>query len=131
MAEYGTALERYFVETEAFRDLVEGRADIVAGDKETGKTALFRILRERYRFLPELADVEVVASFDPAGKPVIQRLAEGTVLTEGQDTTVWKGYLLSLVGNWILDLEDRRLANGDPRGGRPRPTHRTERGSRA
>ncbi len=67
VAEHDIALERYFVETETFRDLVEGKADVIAGDKGTGKTALFKILHERYPSLPELKDVEVVAGFNPVG----------------------------------------------------------------
>ena len=42
VAEHDDALERYFVETEAFRSLVSGDTDIIAGDKGTGKTALYR-----------------------------------------------------------------------------------------
>lgn len=105
VAEHDTALERYFVETETFRDLIQGKADVIAGDKGTGKTALFRILRDRFPLLPELKDIEVVAGFNPTGSPVFQRLTEGDALTEGQYSTIWKGYLLALVGNWLLDLE--------------------------
>ena len=43
VAEFDDALERYFVETETFRAIVKGDADIVAGDKGTGKTALHRV----------------------------------------------------------------------------------------
>ncbi len=48
VAEFDEALENYFVETEPFRALVSNRVDIVAGDKGTGKTAIFKILRQRY-----------------------------------------------------------------------------------
>ena len=106
MAEHDIDLERYFVETETFRSLVEDRVDVIAGDKGTGKTALFRILQGRYTSIPELDKVEIVAGFNPAGNPVFQRLAEGDVLNEGQYITIWKGYFVSLVGNWVLDLED-------------------------
>jgi ABC-type amino acid transport substrate-binding protein len=41
VAEYDTSLEKYFVETETFRALVTNRVDIVAGDKGTGKTAVY------------------------------------------------------------------------------------------
>jgi hypothetical protein len=92
VAEQDAALERYFVETEAFRSLVRGDADIIAGDKGTGKTALFRILQERAASIEELRRVEIVSGFNPAGNPVFQRLAEGEVLGEGQYTTIWKAY---------------------------------------
>lgn len=104
VAEFDEDLERYFVETQTFRALIEGEKDIVAGDKGTGKTALYKILRRRYAGLPELRGVEVVPGFNPSGNPVFQRLAQQGVLKEGQYSTVWKAYILSLVGNWLLDL---------------------------
>lgn len=109
VAEYDEALERYFVETEPFRALIENRADVIAGDKGTGKTAMYRILRKRYAHIPELSSVEVVAAFNPSGNPVFQRLAQQPVLTEGQYATIWKAYILSLVGNWLLDLYEDDL----------------------
>lgn len=106
VAEYDQALEKYFIETATFRALVQDEGDVIAGDKGTGKTALFRILQRRYPSIPELANVEVVPGFNPVGSPVFQRLAEGEVLGEGQYVTVWKAYILALVGNWILALWD-------------------------
>ena len=44
VAEFEDDLIKYFVETETFRALIHGRVDIVAGDKGTGKSALFKIL---------------------------------------------------------------------------------------
>jgi len=104
VAESDTALERYFVETPTFQSLISDRADIVAGDKGTGKTALFRILSKRYTTIPELSGVEIIAGFNPAGNPVFQRLAESELLSEGEYVAVWKTYILSLVGNLILQL---------------------------
>lgn len=106
VAEFDAALENYFVETETFRLLVNDRGDIVAGDKGTGKTALYKILQQRYRTIPELAKVEVLSGFNPSGNPVFQRLVEGEVLTEGQYISIWKAYVLSLVGNWVLQIYD-------------------------
>lgn len=110
VAEFDEALEKYFVETEPFRALVTNRADIVAGDKGTGKTALFRILRQRHNSIPEMKGIEVVAGFNPTGNPVFQRLAQEQLLTEGQYVSLWKAYLLSLVGNWILEIYGKNAA---------------------
>jgi hypothetical protein len=106
VAEHDVALERYFVETETFRTLISDGCDVVAGDKGTGKTALYRILKERYRQFPELAGVEIVPAFNPAGAPVFQRLAESTILSEQSYIGVWKSYLLALIGNWILGIAE-------------------------
>lgn len=104
VAEYDNSLEKYFVENEAFHALVNGRADIIAGDKGTGKTALYRILRKRFGSMDELKNVEVIEGFNPVGNPIFQRLVQQAVLSEGQYASVWKAYILSLVGNWLIEI---------------------------
>jgi hypothetical protein len=104
VAEFDKDLELYFVETSTFRRFISDGGDIVAGDKGTGKTALYRVFQKRYASLPELEKVEVVTAFNPTGNPVFQRLAQSPPLTEGQYITIWKTYILSLVGNWLLEL---------------------------
>jgi hypothetical protein len=111
VAEHDAALERYFVETSTFRALVRDEGDIIAGDKGTGKTALFRILKRRYATLDELRDVELVDGFNPSGSPVFQRLAESETLEEGQYITIWKAYVLALVGNWILQIYEEAFTD--------------------
>jgi hypothetical protein len=106
VAEFEDDLVRYFVETETFRALIHGRVDIVAGDKGTGKSALFKILSERYTEVAELNQVEIVPAFNASGDPVFRQLAEGSVLTEGQYRTVWKTYVLSFAGNRLLERYD-------------------------
>lgn len=109
VAEHDDALEAYFIETDVFRTLVEDKHDIVAGDKGTGKTALYRILQQRYTAL--LAETEVLAGFNPAGQPVFQRLTVGDPMSEGQYMTLWKAYVLSLVGNWVLAINEGALSH--------------------
>jgi hypothetical protein len=106
VAEHDEALERYFVETATFQALVEGEKDIIAGDKGTGKTALYRILQDRYASVEQLSNIEVIAAFNPAGNPVFQKLAEGDPLDEGQYVGISKAYVLALAGNWILALNE-------------------------
>lgn len=104
VAEFDNSLEKYFVENEAFNALISNRADIIAGDKGTGKTAVYRILRKRYASMKVLEGVEVLEGFNPAGNPIFQRLVQQQVLTEGQYASVWKAYILSLVGNWLIAI---------------------------
>jgi hypothetical protein len=104
VAEFDTDLKNHFIETQAFRKVISGEADIIAGDKGTGKTALYTVLKERYRDYQELRDVEVLPAFNPVGNPVFQRLVQVPILEEGQYVTVWKSYFLALVGNWLLEL---------------------------
>ncbi len=109
VAEEDTELENYFVETETFRALIGDAGDIIAGDKGTGKTALYKILTRRYRTIPALAKIEIVTAFNPTGNPVFQRLAMSEILTEGQYITVWKAYVLSLAGNWLLQIYEENF----------------------
>lgn len=106
VAEFDQSLEKYFVENEAFVSLIQDRADIIAGDKGTGKTAVYRMLQNRYGSIKELKGVEVLAGFNPTGSPVFQKLVQQEQLTEAQYSSVWKAYLLSLVGNWALEIVD-------------------------
>lgn len=111
VAEHDAALATYFIETDTFTQLVEDKGDVVAGDKGTGKTALFTILKGRYG--PDHdGDVVVVPAFNPAGTPIFVRLLEAGELSEAQYTAVWKTYVFSLAGNWLLDYY------GDARPGR-------------
>jgi hypothetical protein len=102
VAEYDKKLQNYFVVTDAFQHLVSGEADIVSGDKGTGKTAIYQYLKTSYKTVPELSGVEVITGFNPSGEPIFRRLGDEAKLTEGQYVTIWKMYFLSLVGNWLL-----------------------------
>ena len=113
VAEHDEALEDYFIETDVFRALVEDRRDTIAGDKGTGKTALYRILQKRYPSL--LADVEVLPGFNPAGAPVFQRLTEGEPMSEHHDL---EG-LLPVAGRQLDPAAERgRVQPQDDRAGR-------------
>ena len=103
VAEFDSALEKYFVETQSFRTVIQDKADIIAGDKGTGKTALYRILQARAAQYPELNGVTIVPAFNPDGSPIFQRLTESAPLEEAGYGSVWKTYVFALVGNWLVD----------------------------
>lgn len=102
VAEFDADLAHYFLETNTFRRLVEDQVDIVAGDKGSGKSAIYRYINDNSTTLPTLKDVVVLPGFNPSGMPVFQRLAESGILSEGQYISIWKAYILSLVGNWAI-----------------------------
>jgi hypothetical protein len=104
VAEFDRALERYFVETALFRDFVADRYDIVSGDKGTGKTAIFRFVTENRRNYEELRDIELLPAFNIAGQPVFFELTRSTVLTEGEYNSLWKAYILSVAGNYLIEM---------------------------
>lgn len=103
VAEHDTALANYFIETDTFHRLIANAADTVAGDKGTGKSALYRILAERFESYPELGAISVVPAFNPAGTPVFQQLVDLDVLSEGEYIRLWKTYFFMLGGNWLLE----------------------------
>ena len=70
VAEFDEDLEQYFVETNTFRELIQDRVDIIAGDKGTGKTAIYRFIQKKYADYPELEGVNMLAAFNPSGNPI-------------------------------------------------------------
>ncbi len=102
VAEYDADLQNYFLRTDIFHHVVSGRAEVIAGDKGTGKTAIYQHLKFSYKNIPELYGVELLAGFNLSGEPLFRRLGDEKKLTEGQYVTVWKMYFLSLAGNWLL-----------------------------
>jgi hypothetical protein len=106
VAEFDEALEDYFVETDAFRQLIQDKIDIVAGDKGTGNTAIYRILQNRYASIDSLNSIEVIPAFNPKGASIFERLTTRPKQTEGDYNKLWKAYFLSLAGNYILSVWD-------------------------
>jgi hypothetical protein len=102
VAEFDQMIERHFVITNAFRELVAGKVDIVAGDKGAGKTTIYNYLQNQHANLPQLGNVEIVPAFNPSGNPVFRRLITRDPYSEVQYIAFWKIYILSLVGNRLL-----------------------------
>ena len=103
VAEFDQMLDRHFVITKAFQDLIAGKVDVVAGDKGAGKTTIYKYLQQKCTAIPELKKVEILAGFNPSGSPIFKRLVQLTPYTEAQYLSFWKTYILSLVGNWLLN----------------------------
>ena len=103
VAEYDEALSTYFLRTGPFNDLVTDRADILAGDKGTGKSAIFKILADSKQSVAELNQIDVLPAFNPAGEPIFQRLTAEAPLSEAEYTALWKTYIFSFIGNWLVD----------------------------
>ena len=104
MAEFDDMLKDYFIATEPFNALVNNRVDIIAGDKGTGKTAIYKAIQQRYSKIKELNGIEVIPGFNITGNPIFQRLTHEQILTEAQYASFWKAYILSLIGNWIITI---------------------------
>jgi hypothetical protein len=105
VAEFDEALDRYFVDTNTFHALTLEKKDIIAGDKGTGKTALYRTLIKRRHLIPQLQNTDILTGFNIAGDPIFQQLLSIPAQTEGQYLAFWKTYFLALMGNWLTSQE--------------------------
>jgi hypothetical protein len=103
VAEFDKDLERYFVETSAFIDFTQDEIDVISGDKGTGKTALFRTVTERRADFAGLKTVEVLPAFNLGSQPVFYSLTHKAVLAEDEYVSLWKAYVVSLCGNFLID----------------------------
>lgn len=112
VAEFDEDLESYFVETNVFREFVRDRVDIIAGDKGTGKTAIYRFINKRHDEIPELNGLVIIPAFNPSGNPIFSKLTERDVLTEPEYVLLWKSYILSIVGNTLV-ANDPLLVGSD------------------
>ncbi len=102
VAEFDEDLESYFVETNVFREFIRDKVDIIAGDKGTGKTAIYRFINKKHDEISELNGVLIVPAFNPSGNPIFSKLTEQNALSEASYVLLWKSYILSLVGNTLI-----------------------------
>lgn len=102
VAEFDEGLSHYFLVTDAFNRLIQGKADMITGGKGTGKTAIYQFLQQCKASHVELKDTEIIAGINPSGEPLFRRFGEETKLSEGQYVTIWKLYFLSLISNWVI-----------------------------
>ena len=103
VAEYDKGLQNYFLITQSYLALINDEADLIAGDKGTGKTAIFQYIRRNFANTPTLTNTEIVTGFNIAGEPLFRKLEDEQPLQESQYITIWKMYVLSLAGNWLLN----------------------------
>ena len=108
VAEYDKGLQGYFLVTQSYLALVDDDADLIAGDKGTGKTAIFQQLKRNFANEPNLAGTEIVTGFNLAGEPLFRKMGNEQPLQEAQYITIWKMYILALAGNWLLNSSKSR-----------------------
>lgn len=102
VAEHDDQLSRYFVETSSFIDVITDRADLILGEKGSGKTAIFRHLADENAEIPELNDVDIIPAFNVQGMVIFRRLANAPELTEELYRVVWFTFIIGLIANYIL-----------------------------
>jgi hypothetical protein len=96
-------LAKYFVETEQWRQISNGRVDIVYGPKGSGKSALFALLQDKKGdFFNK--KILMVSAENPRGATVFKDLVDDPPTTEQEFVNLWKLYLLTLVGNLVKEF---------------------------
>ncbi len=104
VAENDEDLDLYFVETSAFLDVIADEADLILGPKGSGKTAIFRRIADPEIAIPEIDDVDILPAFNIQGSVIFRRLTTDThSLDEAIMRAAWMAYILSLVGNHLLE----------------------------
>ncbi len=103
VAESDKGLQNYFLITDSYLAFINDKADLIAGDKGTGKTAIFQHVRLNAGDETALAGIEIVTGFNPGGEPLFRRFENEQLLNEAQYITIWKMYIMSLAGNWLLN----------------------------
>lgn len=99
-------LSRYFVQTDQWRKLFAGEADIVYGLKGSGKSALYSTLLAHRQELQEKG-ILLIAGENPRGTPAFQALVSDPPTSEVEFRNLWKIYLLQLIaGRFRADAFD-------------------------
>jgi hypothetical protein len=102
-------LREYFVETEQWNRVFGGEIDIVYGAKGSGKSAIYSLVIENQT---ELFDKGIIAipAENPQGAPAFQNLSDDPPYDEFEFVSLWKLYLLTLIGQYIRDYGIRNTA---------------------
>lgn len=100
VAEFDDGLNRYFLKTNIFVRFAEDGFDIVKGEKGSGKSAIYRAMKNRDLTL-DAADLEVVPGFNEVGAPVFRKISELTTADEARLRSMWKLYLLAVAANHL------------------------------
>lgn len=95
-------LADYFVETDQWQKVVSGKVDVVFGPKGAGKSAIYTSLMNRDRALADQGILLVTAE-KPRGNTVFQGLVAEPPTAEIEFVSIWKLYILSLLGSVIAD----------------------------
>lgn len=105
-AEDDPMLDKYFIQTTGYNELLNGGVDFILGNKGTGKSAIYEYISKNYKNIPELKDknVEIVQARNPKASIIFQRVKNFEVIDEEGFISLWKWYIFWVVGNAILEI---------------------------
>lgn len=91
-------LAAYFVQTDQWRQVIEGKVDIIFGSKGAGKSAMYSTLLKLTDKMSEQGII-LVSAENPRGMPAFKSLNEDTPASELEFVSLWKMYILSLIAS--------------------------------
>lgn len=103
-------LKHYFVQTHLWTEVREGQIDIILGDKGSGKSAIFLLLREDQLDMTARRNIYLVAAENPRGDAAFKNLVEDPPADEREIEIVWRVYFLVLIAKF---LESRKPDHQD------------------
>lgn len=95
-------LADYFIETDQWNKVISGDVDVVFGPKGAGKSAIYTSLMNRDDVLADQGILLITAE-KPRGNTVFQGLVAEPPTAEIEFVSIWKLYILSLLGSVIAD----------------------------
>lgn len=99
-------LASYFVQTDTWKQLLNGELDVVYGSKGSGKSAL-------YSYLLKNADVFtsqntlLIAAEELRGDPVFRQVLAKDEISEEEFRGLWLIYIITLIGNQVNRYKDQ------------------------
>lgn len=97
-------LADYFIETDQWNKVISGAVDVVFGPKGAGKSAIYTSLMNRGEVLAQQGILLITAE-KPRGNTVFQGLVADPPTAEIEFVSIWKMYILSLLGSVIAERE--------------------------
>lgn len=95
-------LADYFVETDQWKKVVSGDVDVVFGPKGSGKSAIYTSLMNRDRAFAD-DGILLITAEKPRGSTVFRSLVADPPTGEVEFVSIWKLYILSMLGSVIAD----------------------------
>jgi hypothetical protein len=99
VAEHDALLFEARIETPAFYDLYCDRVDLIPGTKGSGKTALFRLMSEKFsQVMFKTTRIVLLTGVEATGDPVFQAFKDKFEdLTENEFENFWRVYFVALI----------------------------------
>ena len=98
------ALGQYFVETDQWERIFDGKIDVVRGDKGSGKSAIYSLLDSKANQLFDRR-VLLTTAENPRGDTVFSDLVSEPPTSENEFIFLWKLYYVSLVAAKLKEFD--------------------------